>query len=102
MQEKRSTQNEYSNNKRGSNMSAMSPYAASKVVNVVLEENSIAPIPPQMMYNYTTARVRAGKVPLIPINADNKIELADLEAWVTKYVTKKLSNIEAKLAENTK
>ena len=80
-------------------MSKVTGYAASKVVNIVLAENNIAPIPPQMVYNYTTARVRAGKVPLIPIDADNKIDLADLEVWVTKYVEKKLAARETKMAE---
>jgi hypothetical protein len=72
-------------------MSKVTPYAASQIVNVVLAENEIAPIPPQMMYNYTTARVRAGKVPLIPIDENNKIETSDLEAWTTKYVEKKMA-----------
>ena len=81
-------------------MSKVTGYAASKVVNIVLAENNIAPIPPQMIYNYTTARVRAGKVPLIPIDEDNKIDLADLEVWVTKYVEKKLAARNEKAEEN--
>lgn len=81
-------------------MSQVTPYAASQIVNVVLAENDIAPIPPQMMYNYTTARVRAGKVPLIPIGEDNKIDTSDLEVWVTKYVEKKMAARAAKSEEN--
>lgn len=66
-------------------------YAASKVVNAVLTEAGLPTIPPQMVYNYTTARLRAGKAPLIPCDEAGRIDTADLEAWVTRYVAKKVA-----------
>jgi hypothetical protein len=67
-------------------------YAAAKIVNAVLTEAGLPAIPPQMVYNYTTARLRAGKAPLIACDAEGRIDTEALEAWVTKYVAKKVAN----------
>lgn len=67
----------------------LTPYAAAKAVNQVLAAADLAPIPPQMMYNYTTARLRAGKNPLITCNAEGQIAPEDLQAWLTRYLSKK-------------
>ncbi len=76
------------------------PYAAAKVVNAALAEAGLSKqIPPQMMYNYTTARVRAGKAPFIALNEDGKIEPEALAEWLDKYVAKQLANSGAAVQE---
>lgn len=74
------------------------PYGASKLANTVLAEMfaeagaEFKPLPPQMFYNYTTARVNKGQKPLIPMNGTaGKIVLSDLQAWIEKYAAKKLN-----------
>ena len=70
----------------------MTPYAAAKVVNAALAEAGLdKTIPAQMMYNYTTARVRAGKNPLIAVTEDGKITPEGLQEWLTKYLAKQLA-----------
>ena len=82
------------------------PYGAAKLANTVLAEMfeeagvEFKALPPQMFYNYTTARMNKGQKPLIPMNgAAGKIVLSDLQAWIEKYAAKKLSataeNVEA-------
>lgn len=69
-----------------------SPYQAAKVVNKVLEEKGIEKIlPPQMFYNYTTARIRSGKAPLIEtVEVEGKVRIKEeaLTKWIEKYVAK--------------
>ena len=66
------------------------PYAAAKVVNAALKEAGLTnTIPPQMMYNYTTARVAKGKAPLIKFDAKKGVDRADLDRWVKAYIEKK-------------
>ena len=74
------------------------PYGAAKLANTVLAEMfaeagaEFKPLPPQMFYNYTTARMNKGQKPLIPMNgAAGKIVLSDLQAWIEKYAAKKLN-----------
>jgi hypothetical protein len=68
------------------------PYAAAKSVNAALEEAGLTKrIPPQMMYNYTSARVAAGKAPFIAWTAEDGIDREDLERWTTAYVAKQLA-----------
>jgi hypothetical protein len=72
-----------------STTTAVTPYAAAKFVNAKLAEAGIEKVlPPQMFYNYTTARIRAGKAPLIPCDADGRITPDGLAAWYTKYSAK--------------
>jgi hypothetical protein len=77
----------------------LTPYAAAKVVNEVLNTEGIDKVvPPQMMYNYTTGRIRAGKKPLIEtVEVDGKVFIkADaLQAWVVKYVAKQSASVES-------
>lgn len=68
---------------------SVTPYAAAKIVNAALAEAGLTKaIPPQMMYNYTTGRLNKGKVPYIPVDADGKITVADLQVWLTAYLGK--------------
>jgi hypothetical protein len=73
----------------------LTPYAAAKVVNALLAEAGVdKAIPPQMVYNYTTARVRAGKAPFIEVTVvDDKtyISAEALATWATKYVAKQVA-----------
>ena len=70
----------------------LTPYAAAKIVNEALNKAGVDKvIPPQMMYNYTTARVRKDKKPLIEVEIkDEKIFIKSdaLEKWIEKYVAK--------------
>jgi hypothetical protein len=66
-----------------------SPYAACKQVNAALLEDGITKIlPPQMFYNYTTARIRAGKTPMIPCDVQGRITAEGLADWYSKYSAK--------------
>lgn len=69
--------------------STVTPYKAAVLVNAVLELQNINPVPPQMMYNYTTARIAKGKKAFIPVT-DGRIMVQDLQEWVTKYIAKKV------------
>jgi hypothetical protein len=70
----------------------LSPYAAAKLVNAALKDAGVdASIPPQMMYNYTTARVRAGKAPFIAWTPEKGVDRKSLEEWTKAYVAKKLA-----------
>lgn len=72
------------------------PYQAAKIVNAKLSEEGLKNIPPQMMYNYTSARVNAGKNPFIKFSIENGIDLEDLDRWTEKYIAKKkLANTSA-------
>ena len=68
---------------------AFTPYGAAKFVNQVLTEAGLPSIPPQMMYNYTTARINKGKAPLIKCDASGAITLENLLEWLAKYLEKK-------------
>lgn len=72
----------------------LTPYAATKLANVVIEEAGLKAIPPQMMYNYTTAKVNAGKKPLIKFSLEEGVDREDLERWVKSYVERKLAKVE--------
>lgn len=70
-------------------MTSMTPYKASKVVNSILEEMGVEKVlPPQMFYNYTTARVRKGKESFIALDGDLKITEEGLKVWLEKYLAK--------------
>jgi hypothetical protein len=74
-------------------MSTHTPYAATAVVNArLLKAGLDIVLPPQMLYNYTTARVRKGQTPLIPtVEVDGKVRITDedLGTWIDKYIAKK-------------
>ena len=73
-------------------------YAAANLVNKALEESGIDKrIPPQMIYNYTTARVRKNKTPLIPIvQVEDKVfvEVKGFGEWLQKYLEKNRTSVE--------
>lgn len=78
----------------------MTPYAAAKFVNAKLEEAGLAKrIPAQMMYNYTTARVNAGKKPLIAFDIKKGVDQNDLERWTQAYVAKQTPVVEEEPVE---
>lgn len=67
----------------------MTAYAAAKIVNAALSEAGLdKQIPPQMMYNYTTARIRKGKAPFIACDKEGRITEAGLTEWLSKYLVK--------------
>lgn len=68
---------------------SMTAYAAAKIVNAALTEAGVdKQIPPQMMYNYTTARLRKGKASFIAVDKEGRITEAGLTEWLTKYLAK--------------
>lgn len=67
----------------------LTPYAAAALVNAVLVDEGIKTIPPQMLYNYTTAKVNAHKKPLIKYSIEEGVDRDDLTRWVKAYVAKK-------------
>ena len=78
---------------------SVTPYAAAKLVNAALEKANLSKrIPPQMMYNYTTARVKAGKATLIgTVIVDDKVYVTEqgLNEWLAKYLAKKGVEVKA-------
>ena len=73
------------------NTTFKSAYAAAKYINEVLTNNSLKNVPPQMIYNYTSARIRVNQKPFIRVNEDGKLEKKDVDEWLSKYIAKKLS-----------
>ena len=72
-------------------MSHLTPYAAAKFVNNALQEAGLSKrIPPQMMYNYTKARIAAGKTPFIAYDEQSGVDAESLQQWTAAYVAKKL------------
>jgi hypothetical protein len=73
----------------------LTAYKAAQVVNAALAEAGLdSTIPAQMMYNYTTARLRKGQKPLIPtITVDGKvfIEAEGFAKWLGTYISKKVA-----------
>jgi len=78
------------------------PYAAAKLVNVALTEAGLPNIPPQMMYNYTTAKVNVGKKPLIAFDAKKGVDRTDLERWLKSYIEKKTATVTDDADESVK
>lgn len=72
----------------------MTPYSAAKFVNSSLKDAGLdVSIPPQMMYNYTSARLNAGKVPFIKYTKESGVDENDLKEWTKKYIAKKIANL---------
>jgi hypothetical protein len=71
------------------NDAILTPYGAANLVNVVLEEVGLPTLPPQMFYNYTTARLRAGRKPAIAYTPESGIDRDDLQRWLSAYLVKK-------------
>lgn len=75
---------------------ALTTYQALKRINRALREAGLdKQIPYQMVYNYTTARLRAGTKPMIKAHRKTVgdkdvtyIEVTDLEEWLVRYVRK--------------
>lgn len=70
---------------------AVTPYKAAALVNGWLASGGFdKELPPQMFYNYTVAKVRAGKkcVGGMVLTEGNKITLESLQAWYAKYEAK--------------
>jgi hypothetical protein len=68
----------------------LTPYKAASLVNAELEKAGLSKrIPPQMMYNYTTAKVNAGKKPIIKYDpSTGEVDAADLKRWTKAYIAK--------------
>ena len=75
--------------------SILTPYAASVLANAALTEHGLPTIPPQMMYNYTSAKLRAGKKPLIAYTPETGVDRDDFARWLKSYLTKKGVTVES-------
>ena len=72
----------------------ITPYQAAKMVNAALESANLSKrIPPQMMYNYTTARVNKGKAPFIQVDEKGLVLVSSLNEWIEKYVAKQVATV---------
>lgn len=70
----------------------MTPYGAAKYVNAELTAAGVdKQIPPQMMYNYTKARINAGKAPFIKFDEKSGVDVEDLKRWTSVYIAKKVA-----------
>lgn len=67
----------------------LTPYAAHTLVNQVLRSEGLPEIKSQMMYNYTTQKINAGKKPLIKYDDLNGVDREDLIRWVKQYIETK-------------
>jgi len=67
----------------------LTPYACAQLANAQLVAVGLPPIPPQMMYNYTSAKLRAGKKPLIAFDPAKGVERVAFEGWLARYLVKK-------------
>jgi len=73
----------------------MTPYKAAKFVNEELEKAGVdKKVPPQMLYNYTTARVNAGKAPLIAYTLETGVDKKSLVTWTKAYIAKQQAKAE--------
>jgi hypothetical protein len=69
-------------------------YAAAKYATLRIQSKGVnKTIRPQMMYNYTTARLNEGKNPFIAVNEEGLVSLESVNEWVEKYVAKKLAKV---------
>ena len=87
-----------STNNTNQEITMHSPYQAAKLINAVLAEANLPSFPPQMMYNYTTARIKAGKATLIGTTiVDDKVFVTEegLNEWLAKYLAKKGVEVKA-------
>lgn len=67
----------------------LTAYGAAKLVNEALKERGVKKrIPPQMMYNYTHARVAEGKRPFIMYTKAKGVDRDDLNRWLGEYLDK--------------
>jgi 2-keto-3-deoxy-6-phosphogluconate aldolase len=66
----------------------ITPYAAAKLANAVFAAEGMKVIPPQMMYNYTTARLNKGKAPYIAFTLEGGVDQEDLNRWIAARVLK--------------
>ena len=67
----------------------LTAYGAAKIVNQALKDaGSEKRIPPQMMYNYTHARVADGKQPYIMYTKSGGVDEKDLHRWLEAYLDK--------------
>lgn len=75
----------------------MTPYAAAKIANKVLEENGIEKtLPPQMLYTYTAK----GYIKSETVNGKRRVTREQLDEWLVKYVSKLLGNTIEESDEN--
>jgi outer membrane protein W len=80
----------------------ISPYKAASIVNKMLADAGVLDsktgetkkLPPQMFYNYTIARIKAGVKPYIGtivIDGALKVDVRSLSAWTDRYIRKALA-----------
>lgn len=72
----------------------LTPFGAHKLVNARLEKEGLSKrIPPQMMYNYTSGKLNAGKKPLIAYTPETGVDREAFGVWLEKYVAKQVAAV---------
>ena len=75
-------------------------YEAAKRATAALKAAGVeGEVRPQMMYNYTTAKLRAGKKPLIASTLEDGVSVEAFDVWVATYVGKKVAALTQAAAE---
>jgi hypothetical protein len=73
----------------------LTPYGAAKLVNARLEAEGLAKrVRPQMMHNYTYARIDAGEKPLIAASRETGVDREDLDRWFNQYLAKQFAALQ--------
>lgn len=86
---------------------SVTAYNAAKAVNNVLTQAGIVDtnikskryglikqLPPQMFYNYTTARINKDEKPLIECDENGRILVSALTEWTKRYLQKQVDKTE--------
>jgi hypothetical protein len=66
----------------------LTAYGAAKIANEAFGAAGLPTIPPQMMYNYTTARIAKGKSPFIEYSDEAGVDREDLKRWIDARIAK--------------
>ena len=76
---------------RATREKGLTAYQAAKQVNAALKEIGLSKrIPTQMMYNYTHAKVKDGKRPIIEYTTATGIDEEDFRRWLSLYLDKQM------------
>lgn len=67
----------------------LTPYGAWKIANAYITQEGFKSIPSQMLYNYTSGKLREGKKPLIKYSKEEGVDHEDFARWLSSYILKK-------------
>jgi hypothetical protein len=76
----------------------LTPYAAHNIVNALLVEAGCKPVPPQMMYNYTTSKLRKGQKASWDYTPETGVNVTKFKAWAVEYTASRVQKEATKAA----